>query len=157
MVCLFTIVEQNIDTYLQSGRKFSVLRIRQIVLLIEFMRIVPCFSLFLYIAREFWRLLPHSTVFFDMILHCLNISFIYMNIFYNQITSNTVNTRPKKIVLKNVDTNIHVITSGELSSAEIKLPLVLMCRVTGTQRNVQYKLTFESSETALEVGELMPG
>uniref|UniRef100_A0A9J2P4A1 Protein PTHB1 n=1 Tax=Ascaris lumbricoides TaxID=6252 RepID=A0A9J2P4A1_ASCLU len=44
----------------------------------------------------------------------------------------------------------------ELSSAEIKLPLVLMCRVTGTQRNVQYKLTFESSETALEVGELMP-
>uniref|UniRef100_A0A915AKL1 PTHB1 C-terminal domain-containing protein n=1 Tax=Parascaris univalens TaxID=6257 RepID=A0A915AKL1_PARUN len=47
-------------------------------------------------------------------------------------------------------------SNGELSSAEIKLPLILMCRATGTQRNVQYKLTFESSETALEVGDLMP-
>uniref|UniRef100_A0A914R7T9 PTHB1 C-terminal domain-containing protein n=1 Tax=Parascaris equorum TaxID=6256 RepID=A0A914R7T9_PAREQ len=51
---------------------------------------------------------------------------------------------------------VYIVTLGELSSAEIKLPLILMCRATGTQRNVQYKLTFESSETALEVGDLMP-
>ncbi|VDM24870.1 unnamed protein product [Toxocara canis] len=44
----------------------------------------------------------------------------------------------------------------ELCSTEIKLPLALMCRVTGTQRNVQYKLTFESSKTALEIGDLLP-
>ncbi|KHN88994.1 Protein PTHB1, partial [Toxocara canis] len=48
------------------------------------------------------------------------------------------------------------VSTGELCSTEIKLPLALMCRVTGTQRNVQYKLTFESSKTALEIGDLLP-
>ncbi|VDK50194.1 unnamed protein product [Anisakis simplex] len=46
--------------------------------------------------------------------------------------------------------------AGELSTMQIKLPLALMCRATGTQRNVQYKLTFESSEASLEIGELFP-
>ncbi|VDK48084.1 unnamed protein product [Gongylonema pulchrum] len=46
---------------------------------------------------------------------------------------------------------------GDVVSVEIKMPLNLMCRLANAQRNAHYKLTIESSETALEISQLFPG
>uniref|UniRef100_A0A1I8EI20 PTHB1 N-terminal domain-containing protein n=1 Tax=Wuchereria bancrofti TaxID=6293 RepID=A0A1I8EI20_WUCBA len=45
---------------------------------------------------------------------------------------------------------------GDVISKEVKMPLNLMCHAVNTQRNVQYKLTIESSLPVLDLTQLFP-